>query len=331
MTTTVLVCLDSPHEFWRFGQRHAERLRAVFPGVAFLAVQERDAQRHLAAADVYFGWSFHADWIRSAPRLRWVATPSAGVDHFPVDELRAAGIGLTRGYGYHARPVTEHALGLLLGFSRGLFLSQRLQGRAPWWKDQIAEVFFDLHGQTLTIVGCGEIGTHLATAARHLGMHVIGVRRNPPRDCSAGTGIEWIPAARAHEALARSRVVVDLLPATDETRRFFDAPTFGACQPGTVFLNLGRASTVDHDALLAALDSGHIGAAALDVPPVKPPPPDDPLRRHPRVVLTPKSAVFSHRYMDEAVDFFHDNLQLHLADRPLNGIVIPLPDGDRHV
>ncbi|WP_230396222.1 D-2-hydroxyacid dehydrogenase [Streptomyces blattellae] len=329
MTTTVLVCLNSPYEFWNFGRTHAEGLHAEFPGVTFLAVPEADAPWHLSAADVYFGWSFLAHWIKDAPRLRWVATPSAGVDHLPVDALRTAGIGLTRGYGYHARPVTEHALGLLLGFSRGLFLSHRLQGRSRWWKDQIAESFFDLHGQTLAIVGCGEIGTRLGVAAQALGMHVIGVRRQRPQDDPLG--IEWVPASRLHEALARSQAVVDLLPATDETRHLFDASAFAACRPGAVFLNLGRASTVDHAALLDALDSGHIAGAALDVPSVKPPPADDPLRHHPRVVLTPKSAVFSHDYMDRAVAFFGDNLRLHLDDRPLNGIVIPLPDGDRHV
>lgn len=79
--------------------------------------------------------------------------------------------------------------------------------------------------------------------------------------------------------------------------------------------------TVDHDALLNALDTGPLAGAALDVQPHKPPALDDPLRHHPRIVLTPKSATFSHAYMDQAVAFFRDNLQLFLADQPLNGAV----------
>lgn len=332
MTTTVLICLESAYEFWRFGRRHADRLGAAFPDVVFSSVRERDVPECLGSADVYFGWSFPPEWIDTAARLRWVATPSAGVDHFPLDALRAAGVGLTRGYGYHSDPMTEHALGLLLGFSRGLFLSHRLQGHVPWWKDHIADVFFDLHGETISIVGCGEIGTHLAAAVQALGMHVIGVRRNPPSDETRGSvpGIEWVPAGRVNEALVRSRAIVNLLPTTAETRHFFDTSAFGACLPGAVFLNLGRATTVDHRALLTALDSGQLGAAALDVVPVKPPPANDPLRRHPRIVLTPKTGAFSHSYMDEAVGFFHDNLRLHLDGQPLNGTVIPLTDGDRH-
>jgi phosphoglycerate dehydrogenase-like enzyme len=115
--------------------------------------------------------------------------------------------------------------------------------------------------------------------------------------------------------------MINLLPATSATRRFFDRDTFAACRPGTVFINLGRASTVDHDALLAALDAGVLSGAALDVVPRKPPPLNDPLRHHPHLVLTPKSAVFSRTYMDEAVTFFHDNLRLFLSGRPLNGTI----------
>ncbi|WP_406303711.1 D-2-hydroxyacid dehydrogenase [Streptomyces sp. NBC_00885] len=325
MTTTVLVSLNSPYGFWQFSNRHAEQLRSAFPSVRFRLAEEHDVPVEIHAADVYFGWAFDTEWLKPPTRLRWTATPSAGVDHWPVATLQAAGIMLTRGYGYHGQPMTEHAIGLLLGFSRGLFESSRLQIRSVWWKDDLAGSFFDLYGQTLTIVGCGCVGIRLAEVAQALGMHVIGVRREPPR--SEPGGIEWVPAHRVHEALPRSRAVVNLLPATEKTRGFFDETTFKACGPGAVFINLGRASTVDHDALLGALDRGHLAGAALDVQPHKPPALDDRLRHHPRIVLTPKSAVFSHAYMDQAVAFFRDNFRLFLADQPLNGAVTPSNGG----
>ncbi|MGW2998728.1 D-2-hydroxyacid dehydrogenase [Streptomyces sp. NPDC001155] len=325
MKTTALVSLNSPYSFWQFSDRHAESLRSAFPSVRFRVAEEHDVRVEIRAADVYFGWAFDTEWLAAPTRLRWTATPSAGVDHWPVAALDAAGVVLTRGYGYHGQPMTEHAIGLLLGFSRGLFESNRLQTRSVWWKDDLARGFFDLYGQTLTIVGCGSVGIRLAEVAQALGMHVIGVRRDPPR--SEPGGIEWAPAHRVHEALARSRAVVNLLPATDETRGFFDRTAFEACGPGALFINLGRASTVDHDALLAALDLGPLAGAALDVQPNKPPALDDPLRHHPRIVLTPKSAVFSHAYMDQAVAFFRDNLRLFLAGQPLNGAVTPTHGG----
>ncbi|MFB8088405.1 D-2-hydroxyacid dehydrogenase [Streptomyces sp. NPDC055992] len=321
MTTDALICLNSPYKFWQFSDRHADQIRSEFPNIRFRIVGEHRVACEIHDAEIYFGWAFDRDWLAGATRLAWAATPSAGVDHWPVPEIQAADVMLTRGYGYHGQPMTEHAIGLLIGFSRGLFDSARLQTRSTWWKDDLATSFFDLHGQTLTIVGCGSVGTHLAEVAQALGMHVIGVRRHPPQSDTAG--IEWMPAHRTLDALARSRAVINLLPATVETREFFSETTFQACQPGTVFINLGRASTVDHNALLASLDNGTLAGAALDVQPHKPPPLDDPLRHHPRVVLTPKTAVLSHAYMDQAVAFFHDNLQRFLTGQPLNGSVTP--------
>ncbi|MEU7576748.1 D-2-hydroxyacid dehydrogenase [Streptomyces sp. NPDC041068] len=325
MTTNALICLNSPYEFWQLSNQHASQLHSAFPDVRFRFVEDHAVADEIRDADVYFGWTFDKGWLTTVSRLTWAATPSAGIDHWPVAEIQSAGILLTRGYGYHGQPMTEHAIGLLLGFSRGLFESARLQTRSVWWKDNLANSFFDLNGQNLTIIGCGSVGTQLAGIAQALGMHVIGVRRHSPR--SEPGGIEWTPTHRAHEALARSRAVVNLLPATEETHGFFDEAAFKACSPGTVFINLGRASTVDHDALLIALDSGTLAGAALDVLPHKPPPLDDPLRHHPRIVLTPKSAVFSRTYMNKAVAFFHDNLQLFLADQPLNGAVTPTLGG----
>lgn len=324
-TTTALLALNSPYSFWQLSDRHAGQLQSAFPDVRFRVAHEHDIPVEIRTADVYFGWSFGRDWLNASPRLRWTATPSAGVDHWPVAALDAAGVTVTRGYGYHGRPMAEHAIGLLLGFSRGLFTSARLQTRSAWWKDDLASSFFDLYGETLTIVGCGSVGLRLAEVAQAVGMHVIGVRRSPPR--SEPGGIEWVPAHRVDEALPRSRAVVNLLPATAETHSFFDKSAFKACRPGTIFINLGRASTVDHDALLDALDRGPLAGAALDVQPRKPPALDDPLRHHPRIVLTPKSAVFSHTYMDEAIAFFVDNLRRFVAGQPLNGAITPTHGG----
>ncbi|MFE4018659.1 D-2-hydroxyacid dehydrogenase [Streptomyces sp. NPDC059101] len=319
MTPTVLICLNSPYPFWQFANQHAERLRAGFPDVRFQSVTEADVVRHIADASGYFGWAFDPRWLEAARSLEWAATPSAGVDHWPVDGLTAAHVVLTRGYGYHGQPMTEHALGLLLGFSRGLFQSNRLQTTSTWWKDELAGTFFDLAGQTLTIVGCGSIGGHLARAAQALGMHVIGVRRTPAT--LSAQKVEWVPSSNVRKALARSRAVINLLPTAEDTFHYFDRSVFASFRPGSVFINLGRASTVEHEALLDALSTGTLSGAALDVLPTKPPALDDPLRHHPRIVLTPKCATFSHTYMDQAVEFFCENLRLFLSGQPLNGVV----------
>ncbi|WP_326611653.1 D-2-hydroxyacid dehydrogenase [Streptomyces scopuliridis] len=315
----VLICLESPHAFWRLSAEHERSLRTGFPDVDVRAVTLESLPSYLPYAQVFFGWRFDPTWLTGAPHLKWISSPAAGTDHLPVTEIAAAGVALTRSYGFHGRPMAEHAMGLILGFSRGLFLSQRLQRNRTWWKDHLAEEFFDLAGATMAIVGCGSIGGHVARAARALGMNVIGVRRTPPS--APRDGITWIHASAVQQAVAVADVVVDLLPATSATRHFFGQELFSACKRGSLFINLGRASTVDQRALIASLDSGRLRGAALDVANPKPLPVRDPLRLHPRVLLTPKSAVFSHTYMDEAVAFFADNLRRHLADRPLNGLV----------
>lgn len=320
---TVLISLESPHSFWRLSVQHERELSAAFPGVEFRKVTEEDLPQQLAEAHVYFGWRFEPSWLAGAPHLRWIASPAAGTDHLPVAEAHSAGVALTRSYGFHGRPMAEHAMGLVLGFSRGLFTSQLAQRDRTWWKDDLAEEFFDLAGATMTIVGCGSIGGRLARAARSFGMDVIGVRRTPPE--AAEGGITWMHRSAVHQAVACADVVVDLLPATQATDRFFDHGLFTAFKPRSLFLNLGRAVTVDQAALLAALNAGHLRGAALDVFDPKPLPASHPLRLHPQVVLTPKSSTLSRTYMDEAVACFADNLRRYLTDQPLNGLA-EVPD-----
>lgn len=314
----VLVHLQSPHDFWHLSQQHERTLRAAFPAVDFRIATASTVRQQLEQAQVYFGWRFSPDWFPVSPRLKWIASPAAGTDHLPVAEAESSGVAVTRSYGFHGRPMAEHAMGLILGYSRGLFTSSLLQQTRHWWKDELAEEFFDLDGTTLAIVGCGSIGGHLARAAGAFGMHVIGVRRRPP--ASDRQGVTWMRTEDIRTAVADAAVVVDVLPAAPDTDRYFDCDTFAAFKPGALFVNLGRASTVDQKALLDALNTGRLRGAALDVTDPRPLPMGHPLRHHPRVILTPKSATFSRSYMDDAVAFFADNLRRHLAGQPLNGL-----------
>ncbi|MFD3756741.1 D-2-hydroxyacid dehydrogenase [Streptomyces sp. NPDC058622] len=317
--------MNSPHSFWAIGPGHMAWLREVFPALEFRTAADEELPTALAAAEVYFGWRFEEGWLPLAPHLKWIATPAAGTDHLPARQIAAFGSVLTRSYGFHAQPMAEHAMGMILAFSRGLLASSRLQRTRLWWKDDLAGEFIDLAGATMMIVGCGSIGTHLAGMGRAFDMQVLGVRRTMPH--ATQNGIEWIPASHWRQALPGADVVVNLLPATPDTAGAFDASTFAAFKPGSVFVNLGRGTTVDHSALLDALESRRLRGVGLDVTDPRPLPRRDRLRRHPRVLLTPKTAVFSHAYMDGAVRFFADNLHSYVSGRPLRGAVDePIPD-----
>lgn len=151
-------------------------------------------------------------------------------------------------------------------------------------------------------------------------MRVLGVRRGVPRDVEQHEFLEWVSADEVDRALTGSQVVVNLLPSTPTTQRFFRRERFAAMLAGAVFINVGRGGTVDEDALLSALDNGPLSWCGLDVTVTKPPPMDSRLRRHPRILLTPKTSVFTHRYMDEAVAFFADNLARYLSGQRLQGL-----------
>lgn len=323
----LVVDLRSEYGFWSFGPTQRASLSARFPDISLVEVT--DTHHGVAAmrtAQVYLGWRFDPEWFPLASELRWIASPAAGVDHLPVAEATQHEVMVTRSFGFHGTPMAEHVMGLVLGFARGLFLSASVQRTELWPKSEIASAFFDVSGSTMVIVGCGAVGREVARLATACGMRVLGVRRHLPNDAARSATspiVEWFESTHVEEALAQARVVVNLLPATPDTRSFFNAGRFAALKPDTIFINVGRGSTVDETALLAALDSGRVSWCGLDVTARKPPPIDDPLRRHHRVVLTPKTSVFSHRYMDEAVDFFADNLDRYLAGAPLRGLVTP--------
>jgi phosphoglycerate dehydrogenase-like enzyme len=319
----VAIDLRSDHDFWAFASRQRSVLRARFPNVALVEITDADhAVKALRTAEVYLGWQFAATWFSIAPVLRWIASPAAGVDHLPVREAAERGVMVTRSFGFHGTPMAEHVMGLVLGFARGLFMGTARQRTELWWNAEVASAFFDVSGATMTIVGCGSVGHDVARLAHACGMTVLGVRRTVPACDPEPTPVAaWFDVSRVEEALAQAKIVVNLLPATDETAWFFDQRRFSAMPAGAVFINVGRASTVDESALHAALARGRLAWCGLDVTARKPPPMNDPLRQHPRVVLTPKTSVYSHRYLDQAVDFFADNLDRYLTGRPVRGLV----------
>jgi phosphoglycerate dehydrogenase-like enzyme len=323
MSVQVAIDLRSDHDFWTFARRHRSALSHRFPTVSLAEITDAGlAGEILCMAEVYFGWRFGPEWFPAAPRLRWIASPAAGVDHLPLDEAAKHGVMVSRSFGFHGTPMAEHVLGLVLGFARGLFLGITRQRTELWWKSEVASSFFDVSSSTMTIVGCGAVGRDVARLAYACGMTVLGVRQNPPFDKTDTSPLaQWYDVSGVEEALAQAQVVVNLLPATEDTTRFFDERRFAAMRQGVVFINVGRGSTVDERALLTALDDGRIAGCGLDVTARKPPPMEDPLRQHPRVVLTPKTSVFSHDYMDRAVDFFADNLNRYLTGRALRGVV----------
>ena len=247
-------------------------------------------------AEVLVVWGNPGDALAAAardlPRLRWVQTLAAG-----PDAVLAAGFAddvvVTSGVGLHNATVSEHALALTLTLLRRVPAALAAQAEHRW-ADELGGLqplrpegaVTSLIGARVTIWGFGGIGQTLAPVLTALGATVRGVAR------SAGTraGFDVVAEDDLDAELAGTDVLVRILPATDGTEKALDAGRLAALPAHAYVVNVGRGTTVDEDALLAALAEGRIAGAAIDVTAVEPLPAASPLWDAPSLVITPHGA-----------------------------------------
>lgn len=305
-----------------FEAPHLARLREVAPHAEFAIAP--DAAALLAAApraDALLGvWGVTPELLAAAPRLRWIQTSGAGVDRFLIPELLVRDLLLTNLSGVHAPNIAEHLLALMLAFARGLRPLLRDQEAGIWHEyGEGPPPTFELEGQTLLVVGMGDIGEALARRARGLDMRVHATRRNP---ALAPPYVERLaPPSGLDELLPEADHVAICLPLTPETRGLFDARRFALAKRGAYIYNVGRGDLIDQDALVVALRSGHLGGAGLDVTSPEPLPPDSPLWSLPNVLITAHTSGRSPRYWDRGIEIVAENVRRFVAGEPLRNLV----------
>jgi len=235
----------------------------------------------------------------------------AGVEQVLVPEVSPR-VAITRAAGIFGPWMAEYAIGWCLWVTQrmdGFRASQRARRWAP--VDPVP-----LRGQTLCVVGLGDIGRHIARAGRALGMRVIGISRTARRV----PGVERVYRTRAlATALARADFVVLTVPLSAATRGLIGAPALAAMKPSAWLINLARGPIVEEAALLDALRARRIGGAILDVFDTEPLPPDHPLWAQDNVVVTPH--ISGPSTTREIAPIFADNLRRYLAGRPLRHLV----------
>lgn len=262
-------------------------------------------------ADVLVAWHNRADQLADAaqvmPALRLVQALASGAD-VVLNAGFAPEVRICSGRSLHDGPVAEHALTLILGAVRRLDRLHDAQRAHRWDAEfiaaQAAPATRGLHtlaGATVTIWGFGSIAAALTPLLRMLGAEVRGIARSS----GERAGVAVVAEGESAEVLAVTDVLVSLLPATADTAGLFDAAVFAALKPGAVFVNVGRGATVEEPALIAALESGRLRAAAIDVTQNEPLPADDPLWDAPNLIITPHVAgnrpVGSSALIDENV------------------------------
>jgi D-lactate dehydrogenase len=198
--------------------------------------------------------------LEGLPAVRLVATRSTGFDHVDLAACAARGVAVANVPTYGENTVAEHTFALVLALSRRLIGAER-KGRAADF-DLSGLQGFDLKGRTLGIVGAGRIGLHVARMARAFGMEVLAYDPRPEELLAEVLGSAYVELG---ELLERSHVVSLHAPSSPATRHLIDAAALARMRPGAVLVNTARGALVDTEALVAALDSGRLGGAGLDV------------------------------------------------------------------
>ena len=301
--------------------RHLERLRREFPDADFtVATTPGELEAVLGDAVALIGGdAVSADLLAAAPRLRWIQATSAGVEEFLIPELHERSIALTNFSGINAPPIADHVIAMLLAFARGLMPLLARQFEHEWVEDG-APPTFEPAGQTIGIVGMGDIGEQVATRAHGLGMRVLGLQRHPPDEPPPGVE-RVLPAEGLPELLAESDHVVLCLPLTDATADLFGRDELRQMRRSAYLYNVGRGGLIDQEALIAALRAGTIAGAGLDVVEPEPLPPDSPLWDLPNVLITGHTAGNSPLTMDRGIELLVDNVRRFLAGEPLRNEV----------
>ena len=245
-----------------------------------LRAMARDAQYIVVRAPL------PGDLFAAAPALRGVVRHGAGLDMIPVDKASDQGVAVANVPAVNARSVAEYAMGQMLSLARQLPEMEDLLRAGQWNAPRAAaEHLPDLHGKTVAIVGLGAIGRALAgMCSAGFGMRVLGVRR------STATAGDPIPCTSLAEALRQADFLVLACPLTDATRHLVDADALAHAKRGLFIVNVARGAVIDTPALIAALESGLVAGAALDVFETQPLPCASRLRELPRVRLTPHLA-----------------------------------------
>jgi glyoxylate/hydroxypyruvate reductase A len=274
---TILFCSDSdPPEPWRIA------IARAFPQMPFRIWPDCGPVTDVRYALV---WRPPPGLLAGLPNLRAILVLGAGVDSALDDPVLPAGIPVLRLVGAGLpEPMAEYALHAVLHFQRRMpdYLAQQRESvwrRIPW---------LSASEWTVGVMGLGVIGSVVARHIAASGYPVAAWIRHP----RSAEGVETFAGReRFHEFLARSRVVINVLPLTPLTQNILDAAAFAAMPRGGYVVNIGRGGHVVDQDLISSLDSGHLAGAMLDVFREEPLPATHPFWRHPKIVVTPHAAA----------------------------------------
>jgi phosphoglycerate dehydrogenase-like enzyme len=274
------------------------------------------------SATVIFNWSGSLPLFRKVflmcPNLRWVHSRSVGLERSLFPELVNSPVILTNGVGVFSGSLGEFALAAILYFAKDFRRMVRNQILGVWEQFDVIPVA----GQTVGIVGYGDIGRAVASRARPLGMNVLALKRHAPSHGEPDNLVdEFFTPDRRLEMLPRCDYVVVATPLTAETRGLIGEPEFAVMKTSAVIINVGRGPIINEEAMIRALSTNRIKGAALDVFDKEPLPAGHPFYKLENVLLSPHCADHTPDWLDNAMHLFLDQFARYRANQPLFNIV----------
>jgi len=297
----------------------SEEVVKAFPDIKFVRLTSAERiLEEIIDADILMTWRVDEEAFRLARKLKWIHTGMAGLTWILIPPIIESDVLVSNSKGVHPPIMGEHAMALILAFSRRLHDCIDFQRKAVWGRSEIyrrVPSFEGLSGKTLGVIGFGAIGREVARRARSFDMRVIGFKRDT-RQVSDLADALYTPD-ELDDHLPKIDYLVVSAPLTAETENMIGACQFKRMKPTSVLINLARGEIVDQDALMIALEDDQIAGAGLDVFVPDPLPCGHPLFKTKNLILTPHIAGTSPEMWRLITDVFIDNIGRYRAGREL--------------
>ncbi|MBL9207727.1 MAG: D-2-hydroxyacid dehydrogenase [Opitutaceae bacterium] len=296
-------------------------IKKAAPSLEMVFASRENLMKEIVDADAIIG-GVTREMVLAAKKLKWVQVNSAGVENYvSIPELRDRPIALTNMKIVQGIEIADHAFALLLGLTRNIDVAVANRSTKTWPTLAKYGRPLELHGKTAVVIGVGGIGTQIAIRAKAFGMTVIGV---DPKDLPYAPYLDrTVWPDRLDSVLPEADVIFISAPHTPATEKMIGAAQFARMKRGVLFIAVSRGKIYDNLELVAALKSGRVAGAGLDVTDPEPLPEDHPLWTTGRVIITPhiagrsdgEGARFHDIYVDNLIRFGNGEPLRHTVDK----------------
>lgn len=296
-----------------------DHLRSLVPAATFVPVNAADPCEAVCEAEAYLGRIEPEVYRQAGHHLRWVHALGAGIETITaIPALVESDITVTNTRGAHAPFIAEHTFALLLALQRHIPQFVEDQREHVWKRPGFASAMRELYGQTMVIVGMGNIGAAIARRALAFEMQVVGADQQP-----VDLGLEGFQSRLVNsldDVLPKADVVVVAAPYTTQTHNLLDARRIGLLPERAVVIVVSRGGIVDEDAVAARLRAGTLAGAGLDVFATEPIPPESMLWDTPRLIITPHCSGGSNQTRNRVMAITAENIRRFVNHEPLLNI-----------